>query len=183
MEKYILNVSYVDHRFVFSCGAEVLSTEGEESGVITRLRTVFDEEDIMSCLNTKDSTLSIQKEITEDFVEAIILQYFNPEVIKVNFMANPKVNFEYTEDEVTSVSYVKMFGVVLNSPEGLYMTNENIGKPLTWVLVLRAEGWCIYVGWNKNISWVASQGDKLTGKENILKIVNCSEETLKHYVL
>lgn len=64
-------------------------------------------------------------------------------------------------------------GVIPNSPEGIYMTDSNIGRNLLWVAKKGyADDWCIYTHWEDNgIGFVLIQGDKVSSKQNIQKLV------------
>lgn len=74
-------------------------------------------------------------------------------------------------------------GLIENSPEGLYMTNTNIGKQLLWVAKKgHGNDWCIYTHWDsKGFLYVVEQGDKVNGADNIKKLVNCEPNVLKLY--
>lgn len=72
-------------------------------------------------------------------------------------------------------------GYTLDSPEGLNITGS--GKPLKW-LAKKGYGndWAIYTHWTTS-SWefVETNGDKVGQKENILKLVPCTEEIYNKY--
>lgn len=74
-------------------------------------------------------------------------------------------------------------GIVENSPEGVYMTDSNIGKKLMW-LAKRGNipDWCIYIHWaEEGRLFVELQGDKVCVAENIKKLVPCTDEAYKAY--
>ena len=74
-------------------------------------------------------------------------------------------------------------GFVENSPEGIYMTDQNKGKQLLWAAKRGGiHDWAIYIYWaDAGLSFVLSQGDKVTNEENIKKLVPCDEEAFKMY--
>lgn len=74
-------------------------------------------------------------------------------------------------------------GVIENSPAGLYMSNENIGKKLLWV-AKRGMGipdWAIYTHWEeRGREFVLQQGDKVM-RDNAKKLVRCTDAALNMY--
>lgn len=77
-------------------------------------------------------------------------------------------------------------GIARNEPDGLYMESaERLqGKELQWVAIkgFGYNDWCIYCHWAENgRQYAIDHGDKVTSKENILKLVPCDEEMLAHY--
>lgn len=78
---------------------------------------------------------------------------------------------------------VFMTGEIENSPEGLNMSSSNIGKKLMWVAKRGTiHDWAIYAHWaDKGFDFVLTQGDKVTSKDNIKKLVNCDDEALSMY--
>lgn len=76
-------------------------------------------------------------------------------------------------------------GVTVNSPEGIYMTNNNVGKELRWVATTGYGGdWMIYTYWHPTpISYVTDYGEKVMNKENVKKLVNCDTDSLSLYNL
>lgn len=74
-------------------------------------------------------------------------------------------------------------GEIENSPEGLFMTNSDIGRKLLWVAKRGGfHDWAIYTHWkDSGRSHVLSNGDKVTSEDNIKKLVPCTEEALKMY--
>lgn len=74
-------------------------------------------------------------------------------------------------------------GIIPNAPDGLYMTNSNIGKQLLWV-AQRGEinDWTIYVHWAENgEAFVINSGDKVISTYNIKNLVPCEEEAFSRY--
>jgi len=74
-------------------------------------------------------------------------------------------------------------GIAPNSPEGIFMTDSNIGKELLWVAKRgRIHDWTIYCHWKeKGMQYVLDCGDKITSKANIQKLVLCDDEAFKMY--
>jgi len=75
-------------------------------------------------------------------------------------------------------------GTIPNSPEGIYMTNSNQGMMLRWVL--KAGGgygdWAVYCHWaTHSTQYVMENGDKVTMKSNLLKIINFDDQVWKKY--
>lgn len=76
-------------------------------------------------------------------------------------------------------------GNVVNSPEGVFITDTDKGRLMTWV-AKRGEifDWAIYIHWaDKSVNWVLQHGDKVKDPSNIKKLVPCDEEALKMYRL
>jgi hypothetical protein len=72
-------------------------------------------------------------------------------------------------------------GVLPNSPEGLFMTNN--GGELRWV-AKKGWGydWAIYCHWcDKSPEWIEQHGDKVHAEEHIKRCVNCDDELFKMY--
>lgn len=74
-------------------------------------------------------------------------------------------------------------GIIENSPEGIYMTNDKIGKKLIWVAKRGViHDWAIYVSWEENgLQYALDFGDKLYDEKHIKKLVPCTEEAFKMY--
>jgi hypothetical protein len=75
-------------------------------------------------------------------------------------------------------------GVIPNQPDGLYMTNENVGELLLWVAVKGyGDDWCIYCGWLNEISieGVRKNGEKVHDINHIKKCIDCTEDILAKY--
>lgn len=91
---------------------------------------------------------------------------------------------ELTEEQFKALPRGEIFatGVIPNSPEGLFMTSG--GGELRWVAKKGGgyDDWAIYCHWaTQTESEVASNGDKVTMKENIKKLVPCTDAVLKLY--
>jgi len=137
----------------------------------------------------------------EKFVRAMIedvVEYFivNDEGTPANLLNITEVEFVDIIDEANGkkqidVDFFKSIlpgsvfsqGEIENSPEGLYMTNSNIGKKLLWIAKKgEANDWTIYTHWaDKGFMYVMSQGDKVIGEANIRKLVRCTDEVFKQY--
>ncbi len=74
-------------------------------------------------------------------------------------------------------------GEVLNSPEGVFMTDHRRGDTLKWVAETGQIGdWAIYVDWaEKSYEQVLRNGQKMYDLRNIQKLVPCTEEALNNY--
>jgi len=75
-------------------------------------------------------------------------------------------------------------GIEPNSPDGIYMTNYNIGKSLLWIAIKGfGDDWTIYCGWldSNSIYELKKHGDKVHSHEHIIKCVDCSAEVLEKY--
>lgn len=78
-------------------------------------------------------------------------------------------------------------GVTSNDPDGVFMTNNDLGRKLIWVAKRGGApaaypDWAIYIHWESNgIDFVRKHGDKVTDKNNIQKLVPCDEQALKCY--
>lgn len=74
-------------------------------------------------------------------------------------------------------------GVLPNSPEGIYMTNNRLGDDLLWVAIKGyGNDWAIYCYWSENgIEFVKTNGDKIHSEEHIQKCVPCTEEVYNLY--
>lgn len=74
-------------------------------------------------------------------------------------------------------------GLLPNSPEGIHMTNSDIGDMLQWVAIKNyGNGWEIYCHWDyHSIIWVMQYGDKIQAKNNILKCINADNDVMKLY--
>lgn len=92
---------------------------------------------------------------------------------------------EMTLEEFNVIEAGSVFakGETTNSPEGVYMTNSNLGASLRWVAKKGyGNDWCIYIYWNYT-SWefVETNGDKVTNSANIQKLVPCTPEVESKY--
>lgn len=76
-------------------------------------------------------------------------------------------------------------GVLPNSPEGLFMTNENQGTDLRWIAVKGyANDWTIYCHWkHMSLDHIKHNGEKVTSKANIQKCVPCEDDLFNLYRL
>ena len=88
-----------------------------------------------------------------------------------------------TVEEFTKLPEGEVFrsGVIPNSPEGLFMTRD--GGSLRWIAKKGyGNDWAVYCHWDyHDEEWIAEQGDKVSGKDNIQKCVPCTDEVLKLY--
>lgn len=75
-------------------------------------------------------------------------------------------------------------GELPNSPEGIYMTDNDRARMLRW-LAVKGHGyddWAIYCGWaDQEWDEIRSNGDKVHNKDAIQKCVPCDEEVFKRY--
>jgi len=74
-------------------------------------------------------------------------------------------------------------GIVKNSPDGIYMTNNREGDDLLWI-AKRGEihDWAIYIHWEEmGKDFVISNGDKVTANSYIKKLVPCDDSALEMY--
>ena len=86
--------------------------------------------------------------------------------------------------EEISIGDIFASGIEQNSPDGIYMINNQAGRLLRWVAVKTWEnGWVIYVHWlnEYNMDEVRHSGDKIVFDEYIQKCVDCSKDVLKKY--
>ena len=76
-------------------------------------------------------------------------------------------------------------GELSNSPAGIYMTNNDVGKMLRWVAKKGlGNDWSVYCHWaDKNEDWIEKHGDKVTFMDNVRKCVQCDDDVLKLYRL
>ena len=74
-------------------------------------------------------------------------------------------------------------GEIENSPEGIYMSSSNIGKKLKWVAKRGIiHDWAIYTHWaEKGYDFILKSGDKVTGENNIKKLVQCTKDAFEMY--
>jgi hypothetical protein len=85
--------------------------------------------------------------------------------------------------EILPAGEVFGHGVTVNSPEGVYMTDNNLGEELMWVAKKGYDNdWCIYIHWAYNgFHFVLEQGDKVAMERHIRKLVPCDDEVYKRY--
>ena len=72
-------------------------------------------------------------------------------------------------------------GEIIDSPEGLHMART--GRMLKWVAVKGyVNDWSVYAHFADN-DWdfIKNSGDKVTGKENIQKVVPCEQDVFECY--
>lgn len=75
-------------------------------------------------------------------------------------------------------------GTTLNHPEGVYMTNNFIGRKLLWVAKRGyIHDWAVYCLWEDeaNVQTVLARGDKITTQSYIRMLVPCDDEALAMY--
>lgn len=74
-------------------------------------------------------------------------------------------------------------GTIKNSPDGLFMSTNNPGKKLMWIAKKGYNNdWAVYVHWEeKGFHYVLTQGDKVSSKDNIRKLVDCADDVLSLY--
>jgi hypothetical protein len=72
-------------------------------------------------------------------------------------------------------------GVLPNSPEGLFMTND--GGELRWVAKKGwGHDWAVYCHWaDRSVKWVEESGDKIHTEVYIRRCVPCTDEVFKIY--
>ncbi len=75
-------------------------------------------------------------------------------------------------------------GLTTNSPDGLYMTDENLNGELRW-LAKRGDGyhdWAIYSFWSTHdLDWIMQHGQKVSNENNIKKLVACEDAAFELY--
>jgi len=74
-------------------------------------------------------------------------------------------------------------GEMVNSPDGLHMTDSDPGALLRWVAVKGyGDDWAIYCYWNTHsVKWIRRYGDKVTNEVHIKRCVPCDDEMFKKY--
>jgi len=74
-------------------------------------------------------------------------------------------------------------GELLNEPGGLYMTDFNKGKSLTWVAKKGyGDDWCIYCYWGYwSYEDIAKSGDKVIQEDHIRMCVPCDDKVFSRY--
>lgn len=80
-------------------------------------------------------------------------------------------------------SQVFATGVVENSPEGVYMTDNRKGHKMRWVAKRGTiHDWAIYIHWAEHDEdYVMKNGDKVRDEKNIRKLVPCDNEAFEMY--
>lgn len=73
-------------------------------------------------------------------------------------------------------------GLISNTSEGVYLTDNREGDLLKWVAVKGYnDDWCIYADWvEKDIDLIRKSGQKIFGEENILKLISNKELLTKY---
>lgn len=75
-------------------------------------------------------------------------------------------------------------GTVENSPDGVYMTNSDIGRKLRWVAVRGIiHDWAIYVHWadQMDTQQVSQNGDKIQNDIHIKLLISADDSAMKMY--
>jgi hypothetical protein len=95
-----------------------------------------------------------------------------------------KLTLEQLQDMPTGTVFAE--GLTPNSPEGVYMTDVNRGRSMMWVAKRGSNqevpDWAIYIHWeDRGRQFILEQGDKVTDKDNIQKLVPCNAEALSMY--
>jgi len=74
-------------------------------------------------------------------------------------------------------------GVVANNPDGVYMTDQGFNRPLRWVAKRgQIHDWTIYIHWaERDEEWVKDWGDKVRDRDNIKKLVPCTDDAFRMY--
>lgn len=72
-------------------------------------------------------------------------------------------------------------GEIEDNPLGVNMSNSD--KMLKWIAKKGyADDWCIYVHWSESgFDFVESNGDKVISKDNIQRLIPCTENVFKKY--
>lgn len=72
-------------------------------------------------------------------------------------------------------------GTAFDDTNGLFMANT--GKMLRWVAVRGGiHDWCIYCHYDyHDVEWIKRNGDKVTSKIHIERLVPCDDEAFKMY--
>lgn len=74
-------------------------------------------------------------------------------------------------------------GEVENTPQGIFMSDEQPGRKLCWVAKRGGyHDWGIYIHWaDRGYGYALTNGDKVINEANIKKLVPCDEEAFKMY--
>lgn len=74
-------------------------------------------------------------------------------------------------------------GEVVNSPEGVFMTDTDIGRTMRWVAKRGlVDDWAIYIHWSEHdIDYIKRNGMKVVIEKNILKLLPCDDAMLERY--
>ena len=73
------------------------------------------------------------------------------------------------------------FGITIDNFTGINITNSN--RLIRYVVKIgQANDWAIYTGWeNWSELKIAFEGDKIRSKENIRKLIKCSDKIFERY--
>lgn len=75
-------------------------------------------------------------------------------------------------------------GEIVNGSKGLLMTSSNAGMMLKWVLKMGGGygDWAVYCHWaTHSDQFILENGDKVTMKSNLIKIIDLDDECWKKY--
>lgn len=87
-----------------------------------------------------------------------------------------------TFNKITPGDFFAM-GVIPNSPEGLFMINNDQGRLLRWVAVKgHADDWTIYTHWyDHSLEYVLRSGDKVLNMKNVQFLLPCTAGVVAKY--
>ena len=90
-----------------------------------------------------------------------------------------------TKEKLNAMKKGEIFahGEIENSPDGVYMTDDYVGRTLVWAAIRGSVGdWAIYCNWlPDSLENVTKTGQKVVNKDNIRKLVDCTDEALNCY--
>jgi len=74
-------------------------------------------------------------------------------------------------------------GEIINSPVGIYMTDQDIGRRMRWVASRgNIHDWAIYIHWaDKDKEYIRNHGDKCYNSDYIKHLVPCDNEAFEMY--
>jgi len=74
-------------------------------------------------------------------------------------------------------------GVVINSPDDIYMTDHRLGEPMRYVACRgKINDWAIYIDWaEKSEIHIKNHGQKIYSDDIIRKLIPCDEDMLNQY--
>jgi hypothetical protein len=94
----------------------------------------------------------------------------------------------------TPKGHLISWGIIENSPDGVYMTSEGGTLPLLWTAWKgRGDDWAIYVtagiliqnvlesSWWEALKYCHDHGDKVHSKDLIARMIDADPEVLKRY--
>jgi len=95
-------------------------------------------------------------------------------------MNKPKITIEMLNYK-SLAGLVLVTGTATDDETGINMTGS--GKDLHWLVKIgHAYDWCVYCHWaTHDFNFIASQGDKVHGKQNIDKILDIDDEVWARY--